>query len=255
VTPLAPGTGCLRGAAECNFDGNTCTVEPCCETSSACLARLAPEQRSSLDRLCSTTEFLGHGRTITSRTGVRLFCPAGSGPLNCDDGNPCTEDRCDPVSGCQRTARPDVNLGVQDEGCTRRWCISGQVSFRRNYDEATVTCGRGLEGSCAQSTCVGLAFPAPGAVPLIQGTRFVCHRPSGDEMEGRCSDGIFCNGREWCDPSFVSNRPGFTPRMRNCLPSVPVNCDDRMTCTNDSCDEANRRCVNTPISPGACDPF
>ena len=49
-----------------------------------------------------------------------------------------------------------------------------------------------------------------------------------------CSDGVFCNGPELCDPD------------RGCVPSLPLRCDDGDLCTVDSCDEQQKRCVNDP---------
>ncbi|MDO8631071.1 MAG: IPTL-CTERM sorting domain-containing protein, partial [Phycisphaerales bacterium] len=51
---------------------------------------------------------------------------------------------------------------------------------------------------------------------------------------GACSDGQFCNGPEICTPDV------------GCQPGAPPDCDDGVGCTEDSCDEANDRCVNTP---------
>ena len=50
----------------------------------------------------------------------------------------------------------------------------------------------------------------------------------------RCSDGMFCNGAELCDPNV------------GCLPSLPLRCDDGDLCTKDGCDEKQKRCVNEP---------
>jgi putative metal-binding protein len=49
--------------------------------------------------------------------------------------------------------------------------------------------------------------------------------------DDRCSDGIFCNGVERCDP-----RTG-------CRTGPPTSCSDATPCTIDSCDEATRSCV------------
>lgn len=49
-----------------------------------------------------------------------------------------------------------------------------------------------------------------------------------------CDDGLGCNGTERCD------------RVSDCLAGAPVNCNDNVACTADSCDEVNDRCVNTP---------
>lgn len=53
--------------------------------------------------------------------------------------------------------------------------------------------------------------------------------------DGACSDGLFCNGREICDP--VQTR---------CVSGAPVECDDGSVCTTDRCDEASRQCLHIP---------
>ncbi|MFI5307910.1 MAG: hypothetical protein ACHQ53_11180 [Polyangiales bacterium] len=50
----------------------------------------------------------------------------------------------------------------------------------------------------------------------------------------RCSDGIFCNGPEVCDP------------VAGCMPSSPERCDDGDVCTVDRCDETMKACVHGP---------
>ncbi|HMI90533.1 MAG TPA: hypothetical protein VK509_04175, partial [Polyangiales bacterium] len=47
----------------------------------------------------------------------------------------------------------------------------------------------------------------------------------------QCSDGVFCNGAELCDPT------------EGCVPSLPLRCDDGDLCTVDDCDEEQKRCV------------
>jgi hypothetical protein len=49
--------------------------------------------------------------------------------------------------------------------------------------------------------------------------------------DDRCSDGVFCNGVEVCDP-----RTG-------CRSGPPTSCSDATPCTIDHCDEATRTCV------------
>jgi len=65
-------------------------------------------------------------------------------------------------------------------------------------------------------------------------------------LDIRCDDGIWCNGDEKCDVTLGCQK---TPRT----------CADSVACTADRCDEAGKKCVNTPddklcpISHG-CDP-
>jgi hypothetical protein len=49
-----------------------------------------------------------------------------------------------------------------------------------------------------------------------------------------CSDGVFCNGPEQCEPT------------KGCVPGLPLRCDDGDLCTVDTCDEKQKRCVNDP---------
>ncbi len=52
---------------------------------------------------------------------------------------------------------------------------------------------------------------------------------------GACSDGVFCNGEEICDPATTSCQPGEAP-----------SCDDGDECTIDACDRARDACANVP---------
>jgi len=251
VTPFTPGTGCVDGVAECNFDGDMCTGEPCCESSAECLARMPPELRSFQEGACETFEEFGIGRTITSRSGAQIFCPDFSTPLNCDDGNPCTRDSCDPASGCLHSNVDDGTfIGLQDLGCTRKVCINGQVHFEKNTDQESISCEFTIEGRhCRDNTCSPLVPPNPLAVPLTLGTRWTCRSPAESTLRGRCSDGVFCNGEERCLPYpfvFGPAVPGFVPSMQGCAPGEPINCDDGLSCNTDTCDEVNDRCINTP---------
>ena len=47
-----------------------------------------------------------------------------------------------------------------------------------------------------------------------------------------CTDGLFCNGAETCDP------------VNDCQPGTAPNCDDGVACTQDSCDETNDVCAH-----------
>jgi hypothetical protein len=49
-----------------------------------------------------------------------------------------------------------------------------------------------------------------------------------------CNDGLYCNGIEICDETL------------DCQPGTPVDCGDGVGCTDDSCDEGNDICENTP---------
>jgi len=56
------------------------------------------------------------------------------------------------------------------------------------------------------------------------------HAPSN----AACNDGILCNGTETCDA------------IQGCLPGTPVQCNDGIPCTIDSCNPTNGSCFHIP---------
>src|SRR5262249_46784952 len=61
------------------------------------------------------------------------------------------------------------------------------------------------------------------------------HLPSN----AACDDGQYCNGAEVCDP------PNGDPTT-GCHAGPPVNCDDGIACTMDSCNEVANHCDHAP---------
>src|SRR5262245_35588119 len=55
---------------------------------------------------------------------------------------------------------------------------------------------------------------------------------AGPEPGARCDDGVFCNGKELCEPGGSG-----------CLPGKAELCDDADECTLDRCDQQQDRCV------------
>src|SRR5439155_908789 len=113
------GGTCTAGTAlDCN-DGNPCTTDSCdprlgCQHTNAANGTSCPD-----GTLCNGAE--------TCQNGT---CTGGT-PLNCDDGNPCTSDACDPVFGCTHTAAlngtscADGNLCNGNETCQNGSCTVG----------------------------------------------------------------------------------------------------------------------------------
>src|SRR5262249_10289997 len=84
---------CTHGPASCD-DGNPCNgVEVCSPEAGGCVAGApAPDGTPCPDgTVCNGDE--------TCHAGV---CTAGT-PLQCEDGDTCTEDTCAPEAGCQHT--------------------------------------------------------------------------------------------------------------------------------------------------------
>jgi len=102
-------------------------------------------------------------------------------------------------------------------------------------------CDDGLFCNGAESCQAG--FCLPGDPPVID-DGVACTVDSCDEAadtirhtpdDALCSDGLFCNGVETCDP------------VAGCLAGAPPVIDDHSLCTADSCDEGADTILHTPI--------
>ncbi len=221
--------------------------------------------------------------TVGSCAGLKwtpvATCPAGTcipGQVqDCDDGNPCTVDTCDPNAGCSRRnvdtgttcvagACVDV-LWTKPITCIAGQCIGGGGSLQ---------CVDGND--CTDDTCspaLGCAFPSNskacddsdpctigdtcqsgdcrGTGPLDCDDQNACtldscvkavgckHDPVN---EGKvCSSG-FCAALDWTKPSTCAGG--------QCIAQAGQSCDDQMTCTTDSCDPTIG-CVNA-VQQGKC---
>lgn len=60
-------------------------------------------------------------------------------------------------------------------------------------------------------------------------------RPDARACPGPCSDGLFCNGREYCEETTGT-----------CMPGLPPDCDDGDACTIDTCSPVTDACRHVP---------
>ncbi len=206
--------------------------------------------------------------------------PEGEGDCqedeDCDDGDLCTEDRCDPVLGCVNAPIDcdDSDL-CTDNGCdpamgcvyTPVDCDDGVECTADSCDPATgcvntpddTLCDDG--NACSDGSC----DPATGcvSVPITCDDGNACTNDSCDPATGcvfvpiTCDDGNACTN-DGCDPATgcvsvpITCDDGNACTDDSCDPatgcvSVPITCDDGNACTNDSCDPATGNCVYTPI--------
>ena len=142
------GNGGSAGMPECESaedcdDGNECTDDTCVE--GGC----------SNDPVAFNTPCdLGEGRPGVCRAGVCVDQRLCEG-RECNDGNDCTEDTCDPADGIcdyvpveDGTACHNNNSNV----CTVGTCAQGTCDFTPVADDTP--CGDGA-GTCQQGSCVG----------------------------------------------------------------------------------------------------
>ncbi len=128
---------------------------------------------------------------------------------NCNDGNPCTSDLCDPAhsgadpkTGCYHEFNEDP-CDDQDACTEQDRCQAGVCKG------TPVACDD--ENPCTQDTCE----PKAG-----------CQYQSLPD-ESPCDDGNECTPKSWCSKGLCVGE---------------VNCDDQDQCTDDYCDLLEKRC-------------
>jgi len=272
--PLADGTACLDGnlcngsetcqAGVCTAgtplvcdDGQLCNGAEACDPLLGCVPGTPVADGTSCadGTVCNGAE-----------TCVAGVCTPGA-PLNCDDGNLCTADSCDPVLGCQSapvadgTSCADGTVCNGAETCVAGTCTAGTPLVCDDGNVCTADSCDPVLGcqsapvadgtSCADGTvCNGaetcVAGTCTAGTPLVCDDGNPCTADSCDALLGcqstavadgtSCADGTVCNGAETCVAGA-------------CTAGTPLNCDDGNVCTADSCD-ALLGCQNVAVADG-----
>ena len=126
-------------------------------------------------------------------------CTGGSA-VNCNDGNPCTDDSCEAEVGCVHTPNDapcsDDNPCTTEDLCQEAECVGGPAAECGDGNDCT-------EDICdIQQGCINL--------PVV---------------DGACDDGNACTDGDHCEDGV-------------CIFDGPLVCNDGDACTNDSCDPA-----------------
>ncbi|MCO4761019.1 MAG: hypothetical protein KC502_05910 [Myxococcales bacterium] len=222
-------------SATCDADGSVCTKDDTCSGKGKCLA----------------------GAKVT-----------------CDDKNPCTNDACNPKTGCVYTANEgacdaDGDACTSGDKCSEKTCLPGK---KKNCDDdepctadscdkktgqcqskqLTSNCDDG--NACTQDDKCGLA--KDGKYTCLAGGAVVCNdnnactTDSCDSKKGcttkaaqdgaNCNDGNACTEKDAC-------------KSGSCVgsPLASGACDDKNECTIDSCD-SKQGCLHKPVSGSKC---
>ena len=144
---------------------------------------------------------------------------------SCDDKDPCTiEDKCgdDGICHGRRVEACDDHLKCTKDACTsdtdcthelrHGWCL--------------------VEGKCYKEGDVDPDNQCMACITSVATDKFT----PDDTLS--CEDGNECTKHDQCQGG-------------KCV-GGPIDCDDNNVCTADSCDEANGKCVHTPVD-GSCD--
>ena len=163
---------------------------------------------------------------ITAGSDVWRVIPGGDGAttVTCPDGSTKTHGPGEFPSNA-----PGIDPGVL-QGCR----IGGLCSRDADCDAGQVCCDHQcVTAERCPGTCEIDEHCGPGnrccdgwCTSLPQ-----CNMPCATDAQ--CDDGVYCNGAELCN----GNR---------CQGVAPVNCDDSVSCTQDTCDEQAGRCLSEP---------
>ncbi|KKS55572.1 MAG: hypothetical protein UV20_C0025G0002 [Candidatus Magasanikbacteria bacterium GW2011_GWA2_42_32] len=166
-------------------------------------------------------------------------------PASCVDDNSCTDDACDPTTGCVFT--PNTQLCDDGNACT-----AGDTCDDGTCAGTVVECGDG--NACTDDIC----DPAVGCThKALSG----CGEEVAVDLckQVNCDDGDICT-IDGCDPATgCTTQPADCDDGNVCTVDTcnnadgcfhaPANCDDGDLCTADACDPA----VGCTYEPGACD--
>ncbi len=249
-----------------------------CERDAECLGGKCIRMSDGVGR-CTVTCAAGCPSGWSCAAGLEMCVPenlAGRQPKpaprfclgGCDDGNACSDDRCnagvcthswrkdgwrcddgDPCTRADACASSEgtrfcVGEAMQcDDGntCTDDWCAEAGCRYTERDGSA---CDDGdactTDDACAGAACLGASVVcAPGNDCEIA----TCDSSAGCSLqprdEGPCDDGDACTTGEDCTDGACGN-------------GLAVVCDDGNACTVDVCDAATGACASVAVEGAPC---
>jgi RHS repeat-associated protein len=197
---------CQAGSVLPVDDGNPCTADNCDPATGVQHSPIAAGASCSDGNACN-------GAEACNGSGA---CAAGT-PPTVDDGNPCTTDSCDAVSGVSHTP---ITAGAS--------CSDG------NACNGAETCN--AIGFCQAGTAPSLDDGNPCTADGCNPSSGPTHLPVSAGTS--CSDANVCNGSEICNGAST------------CQPGQALTVDDGNPCTADTCDPTSG-VSHTPLATGS----
>ena len=241
-----------------------------------------PVIQCSSDEDCKHLADFGKGqclKAVCAKAGVCALVPANDGavcktdnqcmtdtvckgglctgtPLDCDDGNLCTTDYCDPKKGCVHDPNnhpcDDHNACTTQDFCQdgkcrgfHNQCMCSKDADCKQFDDKD-KCNGSL--MCKDGQCV----VNPKTVVHCQSTatNVPCQTMKCNPDTGRCEqtalpDGSPCNDNSLCTRVDVC-------LSGKCVGTKPLDCDDGNICTRDFCD-SEKGCMHDALVGTTCD--
>jgi hypothetical protein len=273
-----PATGCMSTPIDCD-DGDACTNDGCAisGSSNCCEAHggLGCDNAEcqavvcGADPFCCDTTWDGIcAGEAADLCGDLCFAICTHTPIDCADGDGCTEDSCDPATGGCMSTPIDCDDG---DACTNDACAVSNCCEDHgglgcdNAECQAVVCGAdpfccdvAWDGICAGEAadyCVDLCSGGGGHcthTPVDCADDSACTADTCDPATGGCINTLLdCDDNNACTTDDCDSSSGCSYE--------DVDCDDGMACTVDSCDPdtgcanlAGALCLDLDIKPGGC---
>ncbi|MBI5913716.1 hypothetical protein HY839_04760 [Candidatus Azambacteria bacterium] len=254
MSDACSGGKCTSGQPVKCDDANACTNDACDKVSGQCVH--TPSGLTTCDDNDKCTQ--DDACTYSVAEGKQVC--AGK-PLDCNDGNPCTSDQCDPKVGCTHLTNNgvcnDANPCTTDDVCKAGTCAGKAIQC----DDENV---------CTKDYChpiFGCMYEYVSGIACDDGN--ACTK-NDSCMGGACTGGVYlqCNDgndctSDSCNPNIgcvftkVSNGAACIDgnacttdekcQDGKCLPGQTVNCNDGNSCTVDACDTQTGKCAHAPL--------
>ena len=238
---------CVGAQAFSCDDDDVCTTDSC-DPLQGCVHALNQAPCDDQD-LCTTGDHCHLGECIAS------------GALKCDDANACTDDSCEPATGCSFvpnvTPCDDGNACTEDDACSGGQCKPGK----------SASCND--ENICTDDYCdfeIG-CLHVDNKAPCDDGNKCTANEAclDGSCLNGgpvACSDGNLCTD-DSCAPdvgclytnNVIACDDGLACTVGDlcadgaCQAGGAAQCDDDNVCTDDSCQEPGG-CLHVPVQDG-----
>jgi len=185
------GGDCVGTPVDCS-DDNPCTDDSCNPADGECVH-------------ADNDEYCDDGDLCTENDQCSGGDCAGT-PVDCNDDNVCTDDRCDPANG-------ECVHADNDE-----YCDDGDL------------CTEGDQ--CSGGDCAG--------TPVDCDDDNVCTDDSCNPASGEC---VYTNNNDYCDDGDLCTENDQCSGGE--CAGTPVDCDDDNVCTDDACNPANGNCEHS----------
>ncbi|NMB74601.1 MAG: matrixin family metalloprotease [Myxococcales bacterium] len=205
------GTPTCSDSIDNDCDGATDTADSTCR-------QCTNNSDCSDNNVCNGTE-----------TCQNSVCVAGT-PLTCNDSNPCTDDSCNPTSGCTYV-NDNTNTCTDNNACTNDACVSGTCQ------SSAITCND--NNPCTDDSC----NPASGCVFVNDNTN-TCTDNNACTNDA-CVSGTCQSTARDCNDNNVCTQDSCVPSSGCQYQNLTGPCDDGNACTTgDTC--TGGQCVGSP---------